>query len=31
MNWKVGWLFTVAVIILLFVVMFNSGMFMHGD
>lgn len=31
MNWKLGGLITVAGIILLFVVMFYSGMFMHGD
>jgi hypothetical protein len=31
MNWKLGGPITVAGIILLFVVMFYSGMFMHGD
>jgi hypothetical protein len=31
MNWKLGGLITVAAIILIFVAMFYSGMFMHGD
>ena len=31
MNWKLGGLITVAAIILIFVAMLYSGMFMHGD
>ena len=31
MNWKLGGLITIAAIILIFVAMFYTGAFMHGD
>lgn len=31
MNWRLGALVTIAAIILIFVALFYSGAFMHGD